>query len=98
MVSRLLRSWTNYLKPAVVTVYCTNGIPTPMISRGRLRPDPTGNVEFLKAPFELNRTPGVVDNVVLSRARVTPISSRAVTRRNLETAQLVRDQYIHHGN
>jgi hypothetical protein len=32
---------TNYLKPAVVTVYCTNGIPTQMISRG---PPPTSTL------------------------------------------------------
>ena len=88
---------TNYLKPAVVTVYCTNGIPTQMISRGRLRPDPTGNVEFLKAPFELNRTPGLVDNVVYPVLVYADLVASGDSR-NLETAQLIRDQYIQHGN
>jgi hypothetical protein len=88
---------TKYLKPAVVTVYCTNGIPTQMISRGRLRPDPTGNVEFLKAPFKLNRTPGVLDNVVYPVLVYADLVASGDSR-NLETAQLIRDQYIQHGN
>jgi hypothetical protein len=88
---------TNYLKPAVVTVYCHNGVPTQMITRGRLRPDPTGNVEFLKAPFELNRTPGLVDNVVYPVLVYADLVASGDSR-NLETAQMIRDRYIKHGN
>lgn len=85
---------TNYLKPAVVTVYCTNAIPTEIISRGRMRPDPTGNVEFLKAPFELNGNPGLVDRVVYPVLVYADLVASGDSR-NLETAQLIRDQYIH---
>jgi hypothetical protein len=88
---------TKYLKPGVVTVYCTNGIPTQMISRGRLRPDPAGNVEFLRAPLELNRTPGLVDNVVYPVLVYADLVASGDSR-NIETAQLIRDQYIKHGN
>jgi hypothetical protein len=84
---------TNYLKLAVVTVYCPNGIPSKVISRGRLRPDPAGNVEFLKAPFELNRTPGLVDDVVYPVLVYADLVASGDSR-NLETAQLIRDQYI----
>jgi hypothetical protein len=88
---------TNYLKPAVVTVYCINGIPTQMVSRGRLRPDPVGNVEFLKAPFELNRTEGLPDNIVYPELVYADLVASGDSR-NVETAQLIRDQYIQHGN
>jgi hypothetical protein len=88
---------TNYLKPAVVTVYCTSGIPAQMVSRGRLRPDPTGNVEFLNALFQLNRTPGLPDNVVYPELVYADLVASGDSR-VLETAQLIRDQYIAHGN
>jgi hypothetical protein len=88
---------TNYLKPAVVTVYCTNGIPSQVISRGRLHPDPTGNVEFIAAPLELSRTPGLPDNVAYPVLVYADLVASGDSR-NIETAQLVRQQYIKHGN
>ncbi|MGF6819465.1 hypothetical protein OKW33_006359 [Paraburkholderia atlantica] len=88
---------TNYLKPALLTVYCTNGIPPQIISRGRLRPDPAGNVEFLKTPLQLDRTPGLIDNVVYPVLVYADLVASGDSR-NLETAQMIREQYIQHGN
>ena len=86
---------THYLKPAVVTVYCENEVPKDLIRRGRLRPDPTGNVEFLHAPVELRPTPGLIGNVV-SPVLVYADLIASGDSRNVETARLIRDQFIAH--
>lgn len=84
---------THYLKPAIVTVYCEKGIPKELIRSGRLRPDSAGNVEFLVAPVELRPTPGLIGNVV-SPVLVYADLIASGDSRNMETARMIRDQFI----
>jgi hypothetical protein len=86
---------THYLKPAVVTIYCESEVPKDLIRQGRLRPDPTGNVEFLRAPIELRPAPGLVDNVVSPVLLYADLVASGDSR-NVETARLIRDQFIAH--
>ncbi|CAB3753895.1 type IV toxin-antitoxin system AbiEi family antitoxin [Paraburkholderia solisilvae] len=84
---------TRYLKPAVVTVYCKNDVPKELVRHGRLRPDPSGEVEFLTAPIELRPTPNLVDNVV-SPVLVYADLIASGDSRNVETARMIREQFI----
>ncbi|WP_063890092.1 type IV toxin-antitoxin system AbiEi family antitoxin [Burkholderia ubonensis] len=88
---------THYLKPEVITVYCEKGIPKEMITRARLRPDPTGNIEFLTAPVMLSPTPGFIDNVVYPALVYADLVASGDSR-NLETARMIRAQYVEHAN
>jgi hypothetical protein len=84
---------TDYLKPATVTVYCENGIPKDMLRDARLRPDSTGNVEFLRAPVVLRplneQLPHVVDPLLVYADLLASSDSR-----NVETARMLREKYI----
>jgi hypothetical protein len=84
---------TDYLKPATVTVYCMDGIPKDMLRSARLRPDPGGNVEFLRAPVALRplneRLPHVVDPLLVYADLLASNDSR-----NVETARMLREKYI----
>jgi hypothetical protein len=86
---------THYLKPVVVTVYCEKEIPKQLLRHGRLRPDPTGEVEFLHAPVELRPTPNLIDNVV-SPVLVYADLIASGDSRNLQTARIIRAQFIAH--
>ena len=86
---------THYLNPAIITVYCENGIPKDLVRHGRLRPDPTGNVEFLTAPVELQPTQNLPGNVV-SPVLVYADLIASGDSRNVETARMVRDQFVSH--
>jgi hypothetical protein len=88
---------THYLKPEMITVYSGRGLPKELITRARLRPDPTGNVEFLTAPVTLGPTPGLVDNVVYPTLVYADLVASGDSR-NLETARMIRDQYLKHAN
>ncbi|MBN3788808.1 type IV toxin-antitoxin system AbiEi family antitoxin [Burkholderia sp. Ac-20353] len=88
---------THYLKPEMITVYSQKGIPKELITRARLRPDPTGNVEVLTTPVVLGPTPGLVDNVVYPALVYADLVASGDSR-NLETARMIRDQYIKHAN
>lgn len=88
---------THYLKPEVVTIYSQKGIPKEMITRARLRPDATGNIEFLTAPVMLGPTSGLMDNIVYPALVYADLVASGDSR-NLETARMIRDQYIKHAN
>lgn len=84
---------TGYLKPGAVTVYCEGAIPKDVLRGARLRPDPTGNVEFLKAPVVLRplneQLPHVVDPLLVYADLLASSDSR-----NVETARMLREKYI----
>lgn len=84
---------TQYLKPEVITIYSEKGIPKELLTRARLRPDPTGNVEFLSAPVKLDETPGFPDNVVHPVLVYADLVASGDAR-NLQTAMMIRDEYI----
>lgn len=84
---------TEYLKPAIFTVYCTDEIPREWIARARLRPDHKGNVEFLKSPIRFASMPDLPPNVVPPLLVYADLVASGDSR-NLETARLVREQYL----
>jgi hypothetical protein len=82
---------TNYLKPAVVTLYCEGAVPRTLISHGKLRPDPQGDVEFLRAPIPLDKH--VSPNITYPALVYADLLASGDSR-NLETARIVREKYI----
>lgn len=87
---------TNYLKPAETTIY-THGKTAPLLVQNRLREDPRGNVEILRAfwnrEFQLTLTK-------LGEMRTVPVlliyADLLATGdpRNIETAQRLYDREI----
>lgn len=82
---------TNYLRPAVVTLYCEGAVPRNLIAHGKLRPDPQGDVEFLRAPIPLDKQ---VSTNITYPALVYADLLASGDSRNLETARIVREKYI----
>jgi hypothetical protein len=84
---------TNYLRPATMTIYCERGIPKDMIKAGQLRADRAGNIEFVKAPIELqqfeNQAPHIA-HPLLVYADLLAIGDA----RNIETARILREKYL----
>ncbi|MBF3851442.1 hypothetical protein ISF79_01230 [Burkholderia pseudomallei] len=84
---------TEYLKPAFFTVYCTDEVPREWIAKARLRPDNKGNVEFLKSPIRFASMPDSPPNVVPPLLVYADLVASGDSR-NLETARLLREQYL----
>jgi hypothetical protein len=84
---------TQYLKPATVTVYCADAVPREWIKEARLRPDPAGNVEFLRAPIALAPVDGLAPNVVAPLIVYADLVASGDPR-NLETARMLRERYL----
>lgn len=82
---------TGYLKPARVTLY-VEGRPDRLILDNRLRPDVNGEIEILEAFWATEETNQFGDIapplVVYADLMVT------TDPRNIETANLIRDQYL----
>lgn len=84
---------TEYLKPATVTAYCADAVPREWIMKARLRPDPAGNVEFLRAPIALAPVDGLPPNVVAPLIVYADLVASGDPR-NLETARMLRERYL----
>ncbi len=85
---------TEYLKPATVTAYCAEAaVPREWIMQARLRPDPAGNVEFLRAPVTLAPIDGLPPNVVAPLIVYADLVASGDPR-NLETARMLRERYL----
>jgi hypothetical protein len=85
---------TEYLKPATVTAYCAEAaVPREWIMQARLRPDPAGNVEFLRAPVTLAPIDGLPANVVAPLIVYADLVASGDPR-NLETARMLRERYL----
>ncbi|BCQ29948.1 hypothetical protein NK8_81390 (plasmid) [Caballeronia sp. NK8] len=84
---------TQYLKPATVTAYCADAAPREWIMEARLRPDPAGNVEFLRAPVTLAPIDGLPPNVVAPLLVYADLVASGDPR-NLETARMLRERYL----
>ncbi|KDR33766.1 MULTISPECIES: type IV toxin-antitoxin system AbiEi family antitoxin [Caballeronia] len=84
---------TEYLKPATVTAYCADAAPREWIKAARLRPDPAGNVEFLRAPVALAPVDGLPPNVVAPLIVYADLVASGDPR-NLETARMLRERYL----
>ncbi|BAN26911.1 type IV toxin-antitoxin system AbiEi family antitoxin [Caballeronia insecticola] len=84
---------TEYLKPATVTAYCADAVPREWIMQARLRPDPAGNVEFLRAPVKLMPVDGLPPNVVAPLLVYADLVASGDPR-NLETARMLRERYL----
>ncbi|KXU93637.1 hypothetical protein CR51_28815 [Caballeronia megalochromosomata] len=84
---------TQYLKPATVTAYCAETVPREWIMKARLRPDPAGNVEFLRAPVALAPIDGLPPNVVAPLIIYADLVASGDPR-NLETARMLRERYL----
>jgi hypothetical protein len=84
---------TEYLKPATVTAYCAETVPREWIMQARLRPDPAGNVEFLRAPIALAPIDGLPANVVAPLIVYADLVASGDPR-NLETARMLRERYL----
>ncbi|WP_342335236.1 type IV toxin-antitoxin system AbiEi family antitoxin [Burkholderia pseudomallei] len=85
--------FTEYLKPAFFTVYCTEEVPREWIAKARLRPDIKGNVEFVKSPIMFASMPDSPPNVVPPLLVYADLVASGDSR-NLETARLLREQYL----
>lgn len=84
---------TEYLKPATFTVYCSGEIPREWIAKARLRPDRNGNVEFLKTPIPFTTAPELPQNIASPLLVYADLVASGDSR-NLETARLLREQYL----
>ncbi len=84
---------TQYLKPAFFTAYCMDEVPREWIAKARLRPDSKGNVEFLKSPIRFMAATGYPQNVVPPLLVYADLVASGDSR-NLETARLLREQYL----
>jgi hypothetical protein len=84
---------TGYLKPATFTLYCANEVPREWIAKARLRPDRDGNIEFLKSPIRFTTAAGYPQNVVPPLLVYADLVASGDSR-NLETARLLREQYL----
>ncbi|SAK67448.1 hypothetical protein AWB75_03225 [Caballeronia catudaia] len=84
---------TEYLKPATVTAYCADAVPREWIMQARLRPEPAGNVEFLRAPVALAPVDGLPPNVVAPLIVYADLVASGDPR-NLETARMLRERYL----
>ncbi|AET93260.1 hypothetical protein BYI23_C011140 [Burkholderia sp. YI23] len=84
---------TDYLKPATVTAYCADAIPREWIMKARLRPDPAGNVEFLRAPVPFASIDGLPPNVVAPLIVYADLVASGDPR-NLDTARMLRERYL----
>lgn len=82
---------TGYLKAARVTMY-VDGKPDRLILANRLRPDVNGEIEILEAFWAMDETRQPDD---IAPALVVYADLMATTDpRNIETANLIRDQYL----
>lgn len=82
---------TGYLKPARVTLY-VEGKPDHLILANRLRPDVNGDIEILEAFWT---TEGICQPDDIAPPLVVYADLMATTDpRNIETAKLIRDQYL----
>ncbi|MFL9906639.1 type IV toxin-antitoxin system AbiEi family antitoxin [Paraburkholderia sp. RL17-337-BIB-A] len=90
---------TGYLKPATVTLYCQHTIPRKWLIDARLRLDPRGEVEVLNMPIPAitplssagtPNLPSSVAHPVLIYADLIATGDS----RNIETARLLREQYL----
>jgi hypothetical protein len=84
---------TEYLKPATVTAYCADTVPREWIMKARLRPDPAGNVEFLRAPVKLAPVDGLPPGVVAPLLVYADLIASGDSR-NIETARMLRERYL----
>jgi hypothetical protein len=84
---------TQYLKPAFFTVYCMDEVPREWIAKARLRPDSSGNVEFLKSPITFAALRDCPPNVVPPLLVYADLVASGDSR-NLETSRLLREQYL----
>ena len=84
---------TGYLKPATVTLYCQQTLPRNWMIDARLRLDPHGDVEVLKAPALPVDTPNVPPSVVHPVLVYADLIATGDSR-NIETARLLREQYL----
>lgn len=82
---------TGYLKAARLTLY-VNGKPDQLILANRLRPDVNGEIEILEAFWamdEAHQAGDIAPPLVIYADLMTTTDSR-----NIETANLIRDQYL----
>lgn len=86
---------TGILKPARITIY-THGKPDQLILGQRLRPDANGEIEILETFWTLDETrqPNDVAPPLLVYADLMATTDA----RNIETAKLIRDQYLVHAH
>jgi hypothetical protein len=89
VAARLL---TKYLRPETVTIYSESNLPK-LQAQHRLRRDPTGNVELLRRFWRFDHW----DEKNLQTAPALLVYADLVSTaddRNLETAEIIYDQYI----
>jgi len=84
---------TGYLKPATFTLYCANEVPREWITKARLRPDRDGNIEFLKSPIRFTAAAEYPQNPVPPLLVYADLVASGDSR-TLETARLLREQYL----
>ena len=84
---------TGYLKAARVTLY-VDGKPDRLILANRLRPDVNGEIEILEA-FWATDDPGQADDIAPPLVVYADLMA-TTDPRNIETANLIRDQYLAH--
>lgn len=84
---------TGYLKPATFTLYCANEVPREWIAKARLRPDRDGNIEFLKSPIRFTAAAEYPQHVAPPLLVYADLVASGDSR-NLETARLLREQYL----
>ncbi|MFM0176001.1 type IV toxin-antitoxin system AbiEi family antitoxin [Paraburkholderia sediminicola] len=93
---------TGYLKPATVTLYCEHALPRKWLIEARLRLDPSGEVEVLSSPIPF--APSATPDSSSQTPEVPPSVAHPVLvyadliatgdSRNLETARMLREQYL----
>lgn len=82
---------TGYLKAARLTLY-VDGKPDQLILANRLRPDANGEIEILEAFWAMDE-PRQADDIAPPLVVYADLMATTDTR-NIETANLIRDQYL----
>lgn len=93
---------TGYLKPATVTLYCQHDMPRKWLIDARLRVDQHGDVELLSAPLPLTGTVASLQVAAMPKVPASVVHPALIyadlvatgDSRNLETARMLREQYL----
>lgn len=84
---------TGYLKPATATIHCHGAVPKSLIAQGRLRKDDAGPIEFVAAFADIPAPEGIPPDLVHPLLVYAELMASGDSR-NIETARLIRDQYL----
>lgn len=84
---------SGYLKPATATIYCAGIVPKSVVAAGRLRKDDNGPIEFVDAFVRVATPEGIPPDIAHPLLVYADLMASGDSR-NIETAQLIRDQYL----